>query len=154
MDLIYLLPARLRQGLALNQSGPDTNRALHVTGAGSEGTNDPSVLILGHPTAAGTGLIVQVYAGAADLFDLAVLVAQDSNGGVVASTHPAASPQLLGHASAVQTGPSVSVSDANANGKLDAGDSISVSGLEETTGMTLWVASQAGQMLASQSLSP
>src|SRR6185312_12731245 len=39
VDLIYLLPARLRQGLALNQSGPDTNRALHVTGAGSEGRN-------------------------------------------------------------------------------------------------------------------
>jgi DNA-binding transcriptional ArsR family regulator len=134
--------------------------AMHpILGPGAAGTSpqggaDPNVLILGHPTASGSDLVVQVYAGSAQLFDISVLVAHDSGGGVVASSQPSASPMVMGHSSAAQqgAGPAVTVNDLNGNGKLDAGDAISVRGVQSGAGLTLWIASNAGQMLASQSL--
>lgn len=118
------------------------------------GGTDPSVLILGHPSAGAGGLVVQVYAGSADLQDLSVFVSTDADGTVVATANTAdAAPtlMLMGYGSSARSaGPSVTIHDLNGNGELDAGDTISVSGL--AAGCTLWVAS-GGAAVASAPLS-
>jgi len=82
--------------------------------------------------------------------DVAIYVAQTSNGAVVASAPAPGSPSFISHSAGPvrSAGPAVAVVDANGNGILDAGDSISIKGLSSADGYALWVASNAGSALA------
>ena len=114
--------------------------------------NDPSVLILGKPTGFGGDLSVQVYAGSAKLTDLSLYVALDSTGDVLASTAQPGQLQLLAYGSSSAGGAYISVTDADGNGELNAGDSIEIRGLGAAEGCTLWVSSSAGRVMASAPL--
>ena len=125
------------------------------TQAGASGPSDSDVLVLSHPTLGSGGLVVQVYAGSARLSDISIFVASDSTHGVVASTTTSTnsmSPSLMGYSAPRAAGPTVTVRDLNANGMLDAGDTISVSGIDITDSSTLWVAANSGSTIASAPL--
>ena len=120
---------------------------------GNGGSRDPSLLVLSHPETSGDGLSVQVYAGSADLTDLAIFVSRDASGAVVASTDSATSvaPSLAAFGGVRAGASTVTVADVNGNGQLDAGDTIKVAGVSDAAHCTLWVSS-GGSPLASAPL--
>jgi DNA-binding transcriptional ArsR family regulator len=120
------------------------------TGGLPSAQQDPSVLVLGHPTLDGTNLVITIFAGSADLSDLAIFVAEKDSGAVVVAATPTTAPVFASHGSISPSSASqsVRVADTNGNGALDAGDSITVTGMPADGSMTLWVASVAGSALA------
>ena len=127
-----------------------------ATGGSAGGPGDPSLLILSNPEHAGSGIVIQVYAGSAELKDLAIFVAKDTNGAIVASAAQGAAPTsgqsvaptLMTYTSPAvhAAAPHVEVKDLNGNGQLDKGDTITISGVADTAGCTLWVAGNGGAM--------
>lgn len=112
---------------------------------------DPGLLILGDPQVAGGDLVIEVFQGAARLSDVEVVLLTPDAGAVAAGAGSAAQPApslvSTSHVQPLSTGPAVTVLDLNANGWIDAGDLILVSGMDGAG--TLAVNAQAGGCLAS-----
>ncbi len=111
---------------------------------------DLNILVLGNPTFADGSFVIEVFAGAARLADVEVLVLSADDLSVVAQAGEAQPLPAQVSTSRVQTlsaGPSVTVLDTDANGWVNAGDQIVVSG--QANGATLEVNARTGGCLAS-----